>query len=231
MNTNFLAGLSQDRVIAVVRAPEIPDAAALCAALRAGGIRWIEFTRTTPGLATHLRRAVARGADGIGAGTVMTAEQAEELIDAGARYLVTPGCRPDVAKAASAAGVPVVMGALSPTEVGLALDLGADAVKIFPARAFGPRYFQDLAGPFPDAPLVASGGVDADNAADFLKAGARAVCAGSHVVPPSVVAAGDWPEITRRARAFTDSLADAVVRTRSRRQWINPSRLSGNVEV
>ncbi|WP_308298710.1 bifunctional 4-hydroxy-2-oxoglutarate aldolase/2-dehydro-3-deoxy-phosphogluconate aldolase [Streptomyces sp. GESEQ-35] len=111
-----------------------------------------------------------------------------------------------MAKAASAASVPVVMGALSPTEVGLALDLGADAVKIFPARAFGPRYLRDLAGPFPDVPLVASGGVNADNAAGFLTSGAHAVCAGSEVVPPAVVAAGDWPEITRRARAFTDSL-------------------------
>jgi 2-dehydro-3-deoxyphosphogluconate aldolase/(4S)-4-hydroxy-2-oxoglutarate aldolase len=101
------------------------------------------------------------------------------------------------------------MGALSPTEVGLALDLGANAVKVFPARAFGPRYFKDLAGPFPHVPLVASGGVNADNAAGFLAAGARAVCAGSEVVPPAVVAAGDWPEITRRAHAFVNSLRAA----------------------
>jgi 2-dehydro-3-deoxyphosphogluconate aldolase/(4S)-4-hydroxy-2-oxoglutarate aldolase len=207
MKTDFLPQLSKDRVIAVVRAPEIPDAAALCAALRAGGIRWIEFTRTTPSLASHLRRAVADDADGIGAGTVMTGAQAAELIDAGARYLVTPGCRPEVVEVAAAAGVPVVLGALTPTEVGLALDLGADAVKIFPARAFGPGYLRDLAGPFPDVPLVASGGVDAGNAAGFLAAGARAVCAGSQVVPPAVVAAGDWPEITRRARDFTEALA------------------------
>ena len=207
MNPDFLTQLAKDRVIAVVRAPEIPDAAALCEALRAGGIQWIEFTRTTPGLVGHLRRAVADGQDGVGAGTVMTGAQAEELIEAGARYLVTPGCRPGVAEAAAAAGVPVVMGALSPTEVGMALDLGVDAVKIFPARAFGPRHFRDLAGPFPDVPLVASGGVNANNAAGFLAAGARAVCAGSEVVPPAVVAAGDWAEITRRARAFTDALS------------------------
>ncbi|MFE4969723.1 hypothetical protein [Streptomyces sp. NPDC056660] len=130
MKTDFLPQLSKDRVIAVVRAPEIPDAAALCAALRAGRIRWIEFTRTTPSLASHLRRAVAddtEDTNGIGAGTVMTAAQAAELIDAG-------------------------------------------------------------------------------NAARFLAAGARAVCAGSQVVPPAVVAAGDWPEIIRRARDFTEAL-------------------------
>lgn len=121
--------------------------------------------------------------------------------------ITTDDGRPGVAEAAAAAGVPVVMGALTPTEVGMALDLGVDAVKIFPARAFGPRHFRDLAGPFPDVPLVASGGVNADNAAGFLAAGARAVCAGSEVVPPAVVAAGDWAEITRRARAFTDALS------------------------
>ncbi|WP_320776010.1 bifunctional 4-hydroxy-2-oxoglutarate aldolase/2-dehydro-3-deoxy-phosphogluconate aldolase [Streptomyces sp. CRN 30] len=206
MTADFLSQLTNDQVIAVVRAPEIPDPVALCAALRAGGIRWIEFTRTTPGLAAHLRKAVADDGHGIGAGTVMTGEQAEELIEAGAQYLVTPGCRPDVARVASAAGVPVVLGALTPTEVGTALDLGADAVKIFPAGAFGPGYLKDLAGPFPGLPIVASGGVTADNAAAFLAAGARAVCAGSKVVPPQVVAAGDWEEITRRARAFTEAV-------------------------
>nr|WSY51375.1 2-dehydro-3-deoxyphosphogluconate aldolase [Streptomyces sp. NBC_00886] len=165
------------------------------------------LAKSSPGLPAHLRRAVADGQGGVGAGTVMTADQAEELIEAGAQYLVTPGCRPGVAQAAAAAGIPVVMGALTPTEVGQVLDLDVDAVKIFPARAFGPRHFRDLAGPFPDVPLVASGGVNADNAAGFLEAGARAVCAGSEVVPPGVVAAGDWPEITRRARAFTDALS------------------------
>ncbi|MFD7511801.1 bifunctional 4-hydroxy-2-oxoglutarate aldolase/2-dehydro-3-deoxy-phosphogluconate aldolase [Streptomyces sp. NPDC059853] len=203
-----LAPLAADRVIAVVRAPRIPDAAALCAALREGGIRWVEFTYTTPGLAGHLRRASAAAGlgAGLGAGTVLTAAQAEQAIEAGARYLVTPGVRPAVAGAAAAAGVPVVMGALTPTEVGQALDLGAAAVKIFPAHSLGPRHFRDLAGPFPGTSLVASGGVNAANAAAFLAAGALAVCAGSDVVPPAAVAAGDWRQITERAREFTAAL-------------------------
>jgi 2-dehydro-3-deoxyphosphogluconate aldolase/(4S)-4-hydroxy-2-oxoglutarate aldolase len=112
-----------------------------------------------------------------------------------------------VAGAAHAAGVPVVMGALTPTEVADALDLGATAVKIFPARAFGPRYLKDLSGPYPGVPLVASGGVNAVNAADFLAAGARAVCAGTDVVPPAAVAAADWADITRRAKAFMTAVA------------------------
>ncbi|MFE6498508.1 bifunctional 4-hydroxy-2-oxoglutarate aldolase/2-dehydro-3-deoxy-phosphogluconate aldolase [Kitasatospora sp. NPDC057738] len=198
--------LRDDPVIAVVRAPRIPDAAALCAALAEGGINLTEFTCTTTNVTEHLLKASKAGWR-VGLGTVLTAEQARRGVGAGAAFLVTPGCRPEVAEAAAAAGVPVVLGALTPTEVAHAVDLGAAAVKIFPARAFGPGYFKDLRGPYPDVPLVASGGVNAGNAAEFLAHGALAVCAGTDVVPPDVVAAGDWAEITRRARAFTAACA------------------------
>ncbi|MFC9327427.1 bifunctional 4-hydroxy-2-oxoglutarate aldolase/2-dehydro-3-deoxy-phosphogluconate aldolase [Kitasatospora sp. NPDC057015] len=200
--TDARAALAADPVIAVVRAPRIPDAAALCAALAAGGIHWVEFTYTTPDVTDHLHAAAAAGWR-VGVGTVLTAEQAERGVEAGAGFLVTPGLRPEVAAAAHAAGVPAVLGALTPTEVAQAVDLGAAAVKIFPAKAFGPGYFKDLSGPYPDLPLVASGGVNAGNAAEFLAHGALAVCAGTDVVPPAVVAAGDWDEITRRALAFS----------------------------
>jgi len=206
--SSTLSELSADRVIAVVRAPSIPDAPALCAALAAGGIRWVELTYTTPGVAAHLRSATAAGTGcRIGVGTVLTQAQAEEALETGAEFLVTPGRRPAVAKAAGAAGIPLVMGALTPSEVADAVDLGAMAVKIFPAKSFGPGYFKDLAGPYPGIPLVASGGVNAENAHAFLSHGARAVCAGTDVVPPAAVAAGDWAGITRRAEAFVASLA------------------------
>ncbi|BFV59505.1 bifunctional 4-hydroxy-2-oxoglutarate aldolase/2-dehydro-3-deoxy-phosphogluconate aldolase [Kitasatospora sp. CMC57] len=202
-----LDGLERDRVIAVVRAPVIPDAVELCAALVAGGIRWIEFTYTTPGVEEHLRRA-AGAADAlgyrVGVGTVLTAEQARRGVAAGAQYLVTPGVRAGLADAAG--GVPVVMGALTPSEVATAVDLGAAAVKIFPARAFGAPYFRDLRGPYPGVPLVASGGVNAGNAAEFLTAGALAVCAGSEVVAPAVVAAGGWSGVELRAREFVAAI-------------------------
>ncbi|MFH9350654.1 bifunctional 4-hydroxy-2-oxoglutarate aldolase/2-dehydro-3-deoxy-phosphogluconate aldolase [Kitasatospora sp. NPDC017646] len=203
---NDLSELRDDPVIAVVRAPRIPDAAALCAALAEGGIGFTEFTYTTADVTDHLALA-SRAGWRVGVGTVLSAEQAERGIDAGASFLVTPGCRPEVAEAGRARGVPVVLGALTPTEVARAVDLGAAAVKIFPARSFGPGYFKDLRGPYPDVPLVASGGVNAGNAAEFLAQGALAVCAGTDVVPPAAVEAGDWAEITRRARAFTRACA------------------------
>ncbi|WP_354643354.1 bifunctional 4-hydroxy-2-oxoglutarate aldolase/2-dehydro-3-deoxy-phosphogluconate aldolase [Kitasatospora camelliae] len=201
----FRAALAADPVIAVIRAPRIPDAAALCAALAAGGIHRTEFTFTTPDATTHLARAAAAGHH-VGMGTVLTADQAEEALAAGASFLVTPGLRPEVARAAVRAGVPAVLGALTPTEVATAHDLGAAAVKVFPARTFGPGYLRDLRGPFPDIPLIASGGIDTHNAPAFLAAGALALCTGTDVAPPQAVATAAWPTITHRAHTFTTAL-------------------------
>lgn len=204
-----MRAMADGRAVAVVRAPRIPDPAALCAALAEGGIRVVEFTFTTPGVTEIL--AAAAGARGpgqhVGAGTVMTGEQAGRAIDAGAEFLVTPALRPEVAEAAARRGIPVLLGAFTPTEVAQAVDLGAAAVKIFPASALGPRYLKDLRGPFPDLRLVPSGGVNADNARAFLEHGALAVCCGSEVVAPALVAAGEHAGIAERARRFLASLS------------------------
>jgi 2-dehydro-3-deoxyphosphogluconate aldolase/(4S)-4-hydroxy-2-oxoglutarate aldolase len=199
-----LSVIAEDRILAVVRAPRIPDPAELCAALASGGIRAVEFTYTTPGLPEILAAAADARKPGqhIGAGTVVTAEQARAAIDAGAEFLVTPAVRPEVATVAARHNVPVFLGALTPTEVLQAMDLGAAAVKIFPASAVGPRYLKDLRGPFPDAKLVPSGGVSSANARDFLAQGAFAVCCGTEVVPPATVAAGGNDEIARLAERF-----------------------------
>ncbi|MGT2462092.1 bifunctional 4-hydroxy-2-oxoglutarate aldolase/2-dehydro-3-deoxy-phosphogluconate aldolase [Sinomonas atrocyanea] len=151
--------LAADRTLAVVRAASIPDAAALAAALRAGGVRSLELTLTTPGVLTHVRRAV-EGGDGtvVGVGTVMTGDQARAAIDAGAQFLVTPGIRAEVARVAVEAGVPVCLGAMTPSEVAQALDLGSSVVKVFPARQVGPAFLKDLQGPFPGIRLLPSGG-------------------------------------------------------------------------
>jgi 2-dehydro-3-deoxyphosphogluconate aldolase/(4S)-4-hydroxy-2-oxoglutarate aldolase len=201
--------LRSDRVLTVVRAERIPDAADLCHALAAGGIRTVELTFTTPGLLDHVRScadAVSRAGIVLGVGTVMTADQARAAIDAGARFLVTPGLRPDVAAVATAGSVPVFLGALTPTEVAQAVDLGSAAVKIFPASSMGPKYLSDLHGPYPDVEFLPSGGINPGNARAYLDAGALAVCAGTGVVPPARVAAGDWAEITKRATDFVAAM-------------------------
>lgn len=205
-NSEFIARLEADRTIAVVRAPDIADAGELCRALVAGGIHGVELTYTTPNLLKHVARAAETAAEHgavVGVGTVLDAEQARAAIDAGAQFLVTPGIRPEVAKVAADAGIPFSLGALTPSEVAMALDLGSAVVKIFPARALGPGYLKDLQGPFPGVKLLPSGGIDAANAGEYLAAGALAVCCGTAVVPPAVVAAGDWADISARAAAFT----------------------------
>jgi 2-dehydro-3-deoxyphosphogluconate aldolase/(4S)-4-hydroxy-2-oxoglutarate aldolase len=204
--TAVMEALRTDRALTVVRADRIPDAAQLCRALVDGGIRTVELTFTTPDVLAHLAAAVDVPGVVLGIGTVLHADQARAAIDAGARFLVTPGLRPAVAEVAVAAGVPVMLGAFTPTEVATAVDLGAAAVKIFPAGRLGPKYLSDLRGPYPQVELLPSGGISADNAAEFLAAGATAVCAGTSVVPPAAVTRGDWSEITRRARAFAAAL-------------------------
>jgi 2-dehydro-3-deoxyphosphogluconate aldolase / (4S)-4-hydroxy-2-oxoglutarate aldolase len=218
----FVGLLRRHRVVAVVRALGIPDAADLCAALQAGGIGLVELTFTTPDLARHLRAASAYAASTtpsgdaavlVGVGTVTGVEQARVAIDAGAAFLVTPGLGPfvpEVVDLAHAAGVPVLLGALTPSEVLAATGYGADAVKVFPASLGGPRLLADLRGPFPDVPFVPSGGVSAENAQAFLDAGAVAVSAGSSVVSPDAVASGDWAAITASARDFRACLGPAA---------------------
>jgi 2-dehydro-3-deoxyphosphogluconate aldolase / (4S)-4-hydroxy-2-oxoglutarate aldolase len=203
---DLMTALRADRVLSVVRADTVPDVGRLCSALAAGGIRTVELTFTTPDVLDHLAAAARHPGVLVGVGTVLTADQARAAIDAGARFLVTPGLRPAVAEVATASDVPVVLGALTPTEVAAALDLGAAAVKVFPAGRFGPRYLADLLGPFPGVDLLPSGGITTEDAGAYLAAGAVAVCAGTSVVPPAAVARGAWSEISELARTFTAAL-------------------------
>ncbi len=211
--TDLMRQITSGRVLAVVRTQQLPDAAQLCASLVRGGIPAVELTFTTPDLASHLARAAATSAETgavVGAGTVLTAEHARLAVGSGAQFLVTPGLGPDaeeVVRVGHEADVPVVLGALTPSEVMTAAHLGADAVKIFPAHRFGPGYLTDLRGPFPDLPFVPSGGITAENARDFLDAGAVVVCAGSNVVSADDVAAGRWDSVTAKATAFCASLS------------------------
>lgn len=207
-----LSQLWTDRVVAVVRAESVPDPAGLCEALGRGGIRTVEFTFTVSNIEECLQAAVA-AAEGkdmmIGAGTVLTADQAKRAIDLGVRFFVTPCHRPEVAEVAIEHGIPLLDGAMTPGEVLAAHRHGAAAVKIFPAGVVGPGYLKDLHGPFPDIALVPSGGIDASNAHTYLSHGAAAVTAGTSVVAPALVAGSRWDEIEARAAHFVTSLDQA----------------------
>lgn len=205
-SSRAVAVIRADRALTVVRAPEIPDPAALAATLAGAGLRAVELTFTTPGVLDAIGKARAATDAVIGVGTVTTRAQAEAAIEVGAEFLVTPTVRPEVADVGIEHSIPVVMGAFTPTEVATAAELGAAAVKIFPARALGPAYLKDLLGPFPYLFLIPSGGVNARNARDYLTAGAIAVTAGTDVVAPADVVAARWSHIGSQAARFVRSL-------------------------
>jgi 2-dehydro-3-deoxyphosphogluconate aldolase/(4S)-4-hydroxy-2-oxoglutarate aldolase len=206
LSPNPIVFLEQDRALCVVRAARIPDPAGLARALAGAGIRLVEFTFTTPDVLDAIAAAADEPGASVGAGTVLTAAQARDAVAAGARFLLTPDVRAEVAATAHAAGVPLIMGALTPTEIGRAVDLGAAAVKIFPAGLGGPGYLRDVHGPFPEVRLVPTGGVNNENARTFLDAGAFAVGAGTSVVPPALVERGEHEAIAERAAAFVKAL-------------------------
>jgi 2-dehydro-3-deoxyphosphogluconate aldolase / (4S)-4-hydroxy-2-oxoglutarate aldolase len=203
---DVLAAIRSDRVVAVIRGERVADPAGLATTLAGAGIRAVEFTFTVPDALEAIKAAVASGAI-VGAGTVRDERQARDALGAGAQFLVSPACLPEVARVAREGGVPVFLGALTPTEVDAALKAGSTAVKLFPAGIGGPRYLRDLRGPFPDVDFVPSGGVTEDNAREFLDAGAIAVYAGSGLAPPELVEAGDHEEIERRAHAFVAAVS------------------------
>jgi 2-dehydro-3-deoxyphosphogluconate aldolase / (4S)-4-hydroxy-2-oxoglutarate aldolase len=198
-------------VVAVMRAPDHGSAMGGAAALVEGGVRAIEVTYSTPQAARVVRDLRQEYGESVlvGAGTVTTPAQVVESVDAGAEFLVSPGCSATVAAAMRESGKPVALGVLTPTELMAALDLGADLVKLFPGSLGGPGYLQALRGPFPDVPLMPTGGVSVDNARAWLAAGAFCLGVGGDLVPPALLAAADHEEITRRARAFIDAVGGA----------------------
>ena len=197
--------------IAIIRLDDLRAAVAISQALVEGGLTALEFTLTNSAAlaAVSDARAALGDAAMIGVGTVLTAAQAQDSAAAGAQFLVTPVLRREVIEAAQAASIPIACGAFTPTEILDAWQAGAQMVKVFPARTLGPSYIKDVLAPLPDLKLVPTGGVDLENCAAYIKAGAFSVGIGSNLVDPKLVAAHDWAELTRRARAYVEACAAA----------------------
>jgi|AntAceMinimDraft_12_1070368.scaffolds.fasta_scaffold03212_11 2-dehydro-3-deoxyphosphogluconate aldolase/(4S)-4-hydroxy-2-oxoglutarate aldolase len=173
-----------ERLVAVVRASRASDCEPVVETLVQAGICIIELTLTTPGAIDELQRLRDRfgTAAVLGMGTVLTRQSATQAMDAGAQFVVTPVLVRDVIDEANSRDVPVLSGALSPTEIYESIICGADAVKIFPASAVGPRYLRELSGPFPGITLMPSGGVEIDDIPAWLSAGALAVSLGGSLI-------------------------------------------------
>jgi len=201
MNKNFAKWLGDDRVIAIVRNPSADSACETARALIAGGIRLLEFSMTTEAALESLERTAHefRGKALVGAGTVLTLDDATQAVDAGAAFLVSPVLLPELLEWSKARELPAIPGAMTPNEVWHAHEAGAEYIKIFPAGALGPQYIRDLLGPLPALQLVPTGGVDLTNSLDYLRAGARAVALSTALTAPTTSAG-----LSRRA---TDLLA------------------------
>jgi 2-dehydro-3-deoxyphosphogluconate aldolase / (4S)-4-hydroxy-2-oxoglutarate aldolase len=194
-------------IVPVVRASSAKQAIAAAVAVAAGGISIVEVTMTVPGALDAITQLVKTlGKEVIvGAGTVLDAEAARQCFDAGAEFLVSPGLDLGTVKAANQAGKLIMSGALTPTEVLTAWKGGADFVKVFPASAVGgANYLKALRGPLPQIPLVPTGGVNLNTAADFLKAGASALGIGGELVLAAALQTGNVAQITELARRYAE---------------------------
>jgi 2-dehydro-3-deoxyphosphogluconate aldolase / (4S)-4-hydroxy-2-oxoglutarate aldolase len=198
-------------LLPVLRAKSIPEAHALVEAIYAGGVTVIEVTMTVPGAIDLLRDLKAKygGEVLLGSGTVTTAAQAQATIEAGAEFVLSPSLHLDVIAKTKELGKVSIPGALTPTEVITAWDAGADYVKVFPCSAMGgPSYLKSLLAPFPQLRLIPTGGVTVATAADFLKAGARALGVGSDLVNATAIAEGKPWIVTDMARAYMDVIQE-----------------------
>src|SRR5580658_6018331 len=196
-------------IIPVVRAASVEEATRAVNAIRAGGIPVVEITMTVPNAVSVIRGVAQQHGDKvlIGAGTVITAEQAESCLRAGAEFLVSPGLAAPVLSVAQASGKLAIPGALTPTELMNAHVLGARLVKIFPCgNVGGPKYLKSLKAPFPGAMLIPTGGVNAANAGDFIAAGAFALGVGADLLDAKALRDGNQQKIVSAAQELVQAV-------------------------
>lgn len=172
----------------------------------AAGLQAIEVTMNTAGAVEMIvasRPSVPPG-HWLGMGTIRTLREAEQAVAAGAMFLVSPNCDPEVIAYAKHHELPMIAGALTPTEVYAAWAAGAEMVKVFPCSAFGPGYIKELLGPFDHIPLVAVGGVTRANAADYFAAGAQAVGVGTSLFGKEALQNRNLPQLAANVKQFID---------------------------
>lgn len=202
-----LDALERARVLPVVALDDAGAVEELCAALRAGGVGCIEITFRTDAALEALRRAAAVDGMLVGAGTVLTVEQAQAAADAGAAFAVAPGLDPAVVAACAAVGLPFFPGIATPSELGQAVRLGCSTVKVFPASTLGgPAFLRAVSATFPQARFIPTGGIDAGSLASYLAVPAVLACGGSWLCERQLLAGRRFDEVERRAREAVGSL-------------------------
>ncbi len=208
MTTPIIDSLRKTRIVAILRLKDLTQAESIVRSLLDGGIRWIEFTLTNadaPKAIERLRRSVSDFADGsafLGLGSVRNPAECQQALACGAQFVVSPLFDPAIVAQCKSAGIPVMPGALTPTEIHQAWTSGAEVVKLFPATTFGPGYLKDVLAPMPYLPIMPTGGVTYENLCTYLEAGAIAVGIGSHLIPKELLASEDWNGIRKTASKY-----------------------------
>lgn len=208
MQSMVLDYIKDQKIISIVRGFKTEDAVRLAEALYQGGIRLIEIT-FEQGLPEHqtvqsIEKICALGHRDllVGAGTVMTREQASLAREGGAAYLISPDTNPEVIEYAKAHGLISMPGAMTPSEVAYAHALGADIVKLFPCSVLGPAYIKAIRAPLRHIPLAAVGGITLDNMAEYFRAGVCCVGIGSNLASHQLVKSGSFNEVTQLATTY-----------------------------
>lgn len=208
MVAELLRIISKYKLVAIVRGIEEKDVDKVVEALYQAGIRAVEIAMNTSGALRMIEAVKDKFGEKmlIGAGTVLDPESARNSIQAGADFILSPTLSLPVIEMCNRYSKLAVPGVLTPTEILTAWEAGAQLVKIFPARAFGPKYIRDIKGPLPQVEMMAVGGVSLENARDFLRNGAFALGIGSALVNPKWVREGNFDKISKTARDFISSI-------------------------
>ena len=209
--TDVLAKVKELGLLAVIRGPSPDLTVKMVEALVDGGVLGIEITYSTPNAEDVVRTLSAQFGKKIvlGMGTLTKPEQALTAKAAGANFLVSPICETGLVTSMVGSGLLTMAGALTPTEVFHAYSLGVDVIKIFPGSLGGPAYVKALKGPFPNIPMMPTGGVNAGNLREWFSAGVVAVGAGSELCPPQLAKEGKFDEISKRAAEFAQAVRNS----------------------
>lgn len=210
--STMLEQLMRDKIVAIFRGIEDQHADHAAQALIDGGIRMMEVTMNTDGALqiVHRWRQKLPSEAAVGVGTVLNLAMAKEAVAAGAQFIISPNYDPAVIEYGYAHDVPVWPGCMTPTEIVNAMQAGAEAVKIFPLASFGWKYIAELRGPLNSIPMIATGGVNEQNFADYFNAGANGVGMGSQLINLQWIHEGNYHLMTERARLFATK-AEAVI--------------------
>lgn len=212
-SSDFLEKLAQEKIIAVIRSPNLDIGLKMAHAIAEAGLQIIEITWNSDRPVTliqQLQKELPQCL--IGTGTILTDQELTEAINIGCQFIFTPHTQPSFLAKAVKANIPMIPGALTPTEIVTAWQQGATCVKVFPIGAVGgPDYIKSLQGPLGQIPLIPTGGVTLANSQQFLKAGAIAVGLASDLFPTALVKTENWQSITAIAQKLQKELKSSYI--------------------